>query len=231
VRSLLAALIVTLAVVLAGCGSKHSSSNGESSKTAAQILLDTSAAAKGATAVHISGSGKSGGTLLSLDLSLVAGKGGQGHVASGGLGFDIIRIGGKAYFKGGAKFWENFGGKAAAQLFVGKWIEASSTKGDLASLAPLTNLTDLLKSILASPGALKKGAATTIDGQSAIALIDTSNGGTLYVATTGSPYPLEIKGKKGSTGTITFADWDQPVTLTAPKNSIDYAKLEAAGNG
>jgi len=38
----------------------------------------------------------------------------------------VIRIGGKAYFRGGTAFWRHFGGTAAAQLFKGKWLMASA---------------------------------------------------------------------------------------------------------
>jgi hypothetical protein len=54
-----------------------------------------------------------------------------------------------------------------------------------------------------------------------------SGAGTLYVATTGTPYPLEILKKGGSGGSILFDRWNQPVTLTAPANAININQLQS----
>jgi hypothetical protein len=54
-----------------------------------------------------------------------------------------------------------------------------------------------------------------------------SAGGSLYVATTGEPYPVEIaQGSGTSTGAVHFDDWNEPVDIVAPKNAVDIAKLK-----
>ena len=93
------------------------------------------------------------------------------------------------------------------------------------SFTPFTDLQKLMNQILTASGRVEKGDETKVDDQPAIALTDAKNGGTLYVATTGPAYPLELKPGKDNSGSISFTEWDQPVTLTAPKDSIDYAKL------
>ena len=173
-------------------------------------LAQVKEAVAAATSVHIVGTGTTGGQPLALNLKLVKDKGGAGHVTVNGLSFDIVRIGDKAYFKGSSSFWSKFGGSAAAQLFNGKWLMAPANKGELASFTPLTNLTALTNQVLASHGTLKMGDTTEINGQPAVAIVDQSNGGTLYVATTGPAYPLKLTPGKGK-GAITFSDWDQPV--------------------
>jgi hypothetical protein len=95
----------------------------------------------------------------------------------------------------------------------------------LLEFRPLTNLKQLMNQILSSHGTIEKGHETKVDGQPAVALTDTTQGGTLYVATTGPAYPLELAPGKGKGGSIAFTDWEQPMTLTAPPKSIDYAKL------
>jgi hypothetical protein len=63
-----------------------------------------------------------------------------------------------------------------------------------------------------------------------IGITDKSKGGTLFISTTGKPYPVEItKGGSGG-GKITFDRWDEPVTLSAPANAIDVAQLQSAGH-
>jgi hypothetical protein len=235
VRYLLAGWRVLSVVVLAGWAGATSASsatnaspNGEASKTPTQIIRDVKAAVANAKDAHIFGSGTSGGTKLTLDLHLVAGQGGAGRISTGGLGFKIVRIQGKAYFEGNKAFLTHYAGATAAELFLGKWFEASAKKGDFASFTPLTSLVQLTDGIFSGYGKLEVGKTTTIHGQPAIPLIDTTKGGTLYVAATGPPYPIELVAGSGDTGSIQFQNWDKAVSLAAPKHSIDYAKLIAS---
>jgi hypothetical protein len=213
---------IAAVALLAGCGgSSGAKSNGEAAKTADQIVADAQAAALGATAVHVFGSA---GTSLVVNLHLVAGKGGEGRMTANGLTFDIIRIGAFAYFKGDATFWRQFGG-AAATLFNGRWLKAPAATGRLASLTPLTDIGKLFTGILGSHGTLAVGKETTIAGHPAIGIVDASKGGTLYVATTGKPYPVALR--KSGSGAITFDEWDKPVKLTAPSNAVDISQLKS----
>ena len=234
-RLLLTCTLAVFALLLVGCGGKKSaSSNGEASKSAAQITADAKSAIAGATSVHVTGDGTAGGAKLARDLIYETGKnsGSSGHVSVSGLGFDIIRVNGKSYFKGAANFLLHFTSKDAAQLMAGKWFYVAGTWSYVAdivigfsSLAALTNPTALTDAIFSTAGSVSKGAETTIDGQPAIAIVAKNDDATPYVATTGPAYPLEIK--PGGGGAIKFDDWNRPVSLTAPKNPIDYAKLAA----
>jgi hypothetical protein len=218
-----ATVLLVLGASLAG-GALASAPNGESAKTVSQILADMQKAVARAHTVHIAGSGTSGGSPIALDLRLDASRGGEGTIAEGGLSFKIIRIGGKAYFNAATSFWKREAGKTAAQLFAGKWIEASATSGQLASLTPITDLAAIMQQILSGHGKLAKGATATIDGQPAFSLVDTTEGGTLWIAADGTPYPLELTPKKGNTGSILFEAWDQPFGLKAPSNPLDFTQ-------
>jgi hypothetical protein len=228
--ALLLAVIVA-ALAIAGCGSSSSSGsgNGVESKSAAQILEATKQAAAEATSVHIVGAIDAGGKSITLDMELLAGKGGQGTIGQEGYTIDLVQTGGSVYIKGDAAFYRHVGGAAAAQLLEGRWLKAPADSGELASLASLTNLSKLIDTALASHGTLAKGSKATINGQSAVALDDTTKGGMLYVATSGKPYPLEIA--KGGTegGKVVFDGWNKPVTLSTPKDAIDISKLQNAG--
>ena len=60
-----------------------------------------------------------------------------------------------------------------------------------------------------------------------VGLTDQTQGGTLYVATSGKPYPVKLaKGGAGG-GTLTFDRWNQPVSITPPANAIDLAQLRS----
>jgi hypothetical protein len=219
-------LLLLALVALVGCGS--SSSSGVSSKTAAQIVSESKAAADSASSVHVSGSLKSGGTPVTLDLDLVAGKGARGEISQGGASFKLILLGDTAYISGSPAFYRSLGGSAAAQLFNGKWLKASAKTGEFASFSQLGDMRKLIDTTLASNGTLTKGATTTVNGQKAIAITDASKDGTLYVATGGKPYPLQISKGGSESGKITFDNWNQPVTIATPANSVDLSELKAA---
>jgi hypothetical protein len=209
-------------VVVAGCGG---SSSGEAQKSAAQILTDTKAAAQSATSVHYVGTINQNGSSLHLDMQLVAGKGGKGTITIGGHKIDIVRIGQKVYFKGDEAFYRQYAGKAAAQLLAGKWIAAPSTSGNFASFTPLTDIGKLF-GLIKTKGTTSKGAQSTVDGQKVIAITSSVPGtGTIYVATTGKPYPVELAGPSGKAGSLHFSDWNGTVTLVAPSGAIDLSKL------
>jgi hypothetical protein len=231
-RALAAALCLLalgLGLALAGCGGSSSSGNGIESKSPEQILEATKQAASQAASVHIVGSIVNEGKPISLDMELLAGKGGKGTISQEGFTIQIIQTGGAVYINGTAAFYKHVSGSAAAALLQGKWLKAPADSGELASLAELTDLSKLIDSALANHGTLTKGDTTTIEGHEAVPLKGTTKGGTLYVAATGKPYPLQITKEGKESGKVVFNRWDQPVTLTAPSGAIDISKLQNGG--
>jgi hypothetical protein len=153
--------------------------------------------------------------------------GARGQLSEGGLSFELIQRGKTLYLKGSPAFYRHIGGAAAAQVLEGKWLRAPSANPEFASLASITDLRQLVDTTLANHEALTKGSVTTVDGQKVIGVTDTSLGGTIYVATSGPPYPIEIaKGGTGG-GQITFDHWNRPVSLTAPASALDISQLRA----
>jgi len=220
--------LVLAAVLLAGCGGskQEAKPNGEASKPPNRVLADTKAAASSASSAHVSGHVVSDGSPLTLDLSIARGKGAKGSMSLDGRSFDLVRIGDTVYIQGSDEFYDHFAGSAIAQLLHGKWIKASATKGRLAPLAALTDIDKLFAKIGASHGKLANDGKTTYKDQPVVAIRDTSDNSKLYVAATGKPYPVAlVGGTSGQTGTITFSDWNKPVSLTAPKNAIDISQF------
>lgn len=228
----LTALAVLVALLLAACGSGGSSGgsgggspNGVAAKSADQIVAAATSAIDAVNTVRVTGSVKSGSRTIHLDLHLVNGKGATGSMAENGLSFKLISVGGEAYINGTPSFWQQFGGASAAQLLQGHWLRAPASTGDFASFSSLTNLHRLLAALLAHHGALTRGARSTLDGTPVIAVHDTARGGTLYVATTGRPYPVRISNDGASGGSLSFSEFDKPVTLAPPPHAIDIDKL------
>jgi hypothetical protein len=225
-RALAAAGLIALTAALAGCGSS-SSGNGVASKSPDQIIAAAKAAAVGAATVHIAGSLVSEGKPLAIDMRLVKGKGGSGRITLEGVSIDLVRVGGSVYINGSQAFYRKVAGSAAAQLLQGKWLKAPESSGDFASLASLTDLAKLMNTTLSSHGTLSRGRTSTLSGQKVVAVNDISQGGTVYVATSGSPYPIQLSKDGSGGGKIVFDKWNKPVTLTAPANAININQLQS----
>lgn len=216
-----------MVAVLGGCGSSSPSGNGVASKTPTQIVAAAESAAAGAVTVHVAGSIVSEREPISLDMELVADKGGKGRLALEGFGVELVDLNRAVYLKGSQAFYRRFAGSTAARLLSGKWLKAPAQKGPLASLASLANLRRLIAGTLAGHMVLSRAGVATIDGQRAVGVRDAAGGGTLYVATTGPPYPIEIVRRPD--GRIVFDRWNQPVTLQAPPDPINVSQLHSGG--
>jgi hypothetical protein len=193
-------------------------------KSPEEIVNASAKAISQATAVHVAGSVANGGSPVSLDLSLVSGRGGRGAVSANGLTFRIIAVGNSVYIQADPPVWERLVGAARARRVEGKWLQAPAT-GEFSSVAALTNLRRLYGTVLPGHGSLKKGAVSTVNGQKAVAVTSTKTGETVYVATTGPPYPIAIVGSGPTGGRIVFDHVNQPVTLTPPANPVSLSQL------
>jgi hypothetical protein len=218
----LAACAVLAVGGLAACGG--SSGNGVASKSADQIVTTSGSAISHAKTVHVSGSISASGVPLTLDLTLVNGTGGRGQISEGGLSFRLVDVGQTVYIQGSQAFWQHFGGAAAARVINGRWLKAPDT-GQFASLATLTDLQKLTGALLLTHGSLAKGGTSTVNGRQVVSVTDKSKGGTLYVATTGPAYPVELKRTSGGGGQIVFDHFNEPVTLTPPAGAISLSSL------
>lgn len=221
--ALIALSSVLTAGLLAACGGS-SSENGVASKSPDEIVTAASNAVNQASSMHVAGSIVSSGVPLSLNLNLVSGKGGRGEMSESGLVFRIVDVGQTIYIQGTPAFWQHFGGAAAARVLSGRWLKAPAS-GQFASIAELTNMQALMSQLLRSHGSLSKGSVTTVRGKKAVAVSDKTRGGTLYIAATGHPYPIEIRKLGDSGGQIVFDRFNQQVSLAPPTNAIDLSQL------
>jgi hypothetical protein len=219
----MAAATLALAVPVA-CGS-GATSNGIASQSPARALARAQAAAASAATVHLAGS--IGGTSgpISIDMRLVSGKGGAGRAVLGGLDVRLIQVAGWVYVRGNKPLMRRLVGTSAAAKLGARWLKAPASHGPLASLATLTDLRQLLAGTLANHHQLSRGAITAVDGRPALALADNVERATLYVAATGTPYPLALvkRGQRG--GRISFDRWNKPVTLLAPPDAVNIKAL------
>jgi hypothetical protein len=234
--TLVSAVAVSAALLLAGCGgssggasastSPTASGNGVAGLTADQILARTTAAARAQTSVHVSGKGSSGADAIGIDMTMSKGKGGYGTITLGGSPLQVVSDGTTVYFKGDKAFWTAQASAAAATVIGDRWLTAPVTNQSFASLAQFADFDSSITGFLSPDGAITKGAQKDIAGAPAVEL--KSGSGSLWVATSGDPLPVQIStGKPGEE--LTFADWGTTIDVTAKipaeKDTIDLSQL------
>ncbi len=210
--------VLTVAVLLlVGCGSGSATPkpHSEASKTATQVLKDVEKSLRQASSVHISGAWFSATPRghIHFDATSVTDKGGTASVTGGDVAFKVVAIDDEVYVRGN----KAFSGSAASTL-GGRWLKCStnSVMGERSSwTAPFFVLNPMYHGILRNKG------ETTYNGEKTVE-IDGSRGFKLYVATTGTPYPLAIVVQRQA---VTFDDFNARVALTAPKNAIAVSKF------
>ncbi len=228
-RRAIAATIASLlaAAALASCGG--SSSDPGLSGSPAQILAASRTAAAHANAVHIQTTASQGPLTLNTDLQL-SNTGGRAKLKFERLSYEVIRIGTTIYLKGTPGLYKHLFAGNHVRIPTGLWLKGSATTGSLARYAALTSLPIQLDRQLTG-GPFTKGTTTAINGQKAIELHDTGKlfTGSLAIAATGKPYPIQIIKQGRETGRTTFSDWNQPAALSAPPDAIELTTLQHRG--
>jgi hypothetical protein len=213
-------VLLTLALLTAGCGSGAPGANGEAGKSGVQVFNDARSAAAGASSVHISGTFKDAGKSVTLDLVLGA-VAAKGFMAQDTARADLARVGNIAYMRASTDFWRKFAGAAAAQLLHDKWLKGPATKQPFVAFAQFMSIDALVREAFKGHGKLRNLGVRTYKGQKVVAIKDSKDGSVFYVAATGKPYPVAA----GGGGSISFTDWNKQVSIAAPKGAVNIRPL------
>jgi hypothetical protein len=210
------ALFVLAAWATSGCGG--ASGNGVASKSPTEILAASKAAASAASSVHLKTT--TGEVVLDVRLTQT---GGSGSLKISALTLELLRIGDVLYVKGTAAAYKQLG--ITSKVPPQAWVKVPPERS--AQLKAFADKSGQLNRLLSLEGPLTKGRTTSVEGQSVVEVKQVKKvyTRTLYVATNGKPYPVEIVLQGQVTGKTTFSEWDKPVTLTAPTNVIDLTRL------
>jgi hypothetical protein len=224
-------LALALAMGVVGCGS---SDNGVASKPASEILAASRNAARGASSVRVSRKTKTELETSTSKLELGTNSG-RAALSLLGLRFEVLRAGGALYLRGNQRFRERLGYKlggqegaaAAVRLPASTWVKVPAGNSSAAELGALTNISYELPVILHQVPVVK-GHEITVNGQKAITLKETAKlfTGLWYIATTGEPYPIQFVTHGRQNGKTSFTGWNDPITLSAPTNTVDIRTLE-----
>jgi hypothetical protein len=220
-RTRFVAALGLAAVLLTACGG--SDDNGESAKKGPQVAADAADALQKAGAAHLTGTGTQNGKPMTLDVHVV-GSSASGTVTMGGAKVDLVSVGGKVYVRASSDFWSQNGVPAAAEaLLNGKWVIVPAQAASELQQFSLKGLADQLRH--PSNGTIKDAVHTdTVDGAKVVVVTE-SDGSTLDVAATGTPYPLRIVDKGSDAGTITASEFGKKTTITAPSGALDLSRL------
>jgi ribosomal protein S8E len=221
-------LISPACLAVTGCGS--GSTDPLSGMSASQVVGKAVSDLKSEPHFSISGKINSDGQNLGLALGYKSPSPSecQGTIGLDNKGsFGVVSIGDAVWVKPDNAFWKAFAGSSAQQAIAvlgGKYLKTSSSDPNMADMVKICNVNEL-SSMFANTGTVTKGAVTTIDGQRALALKDSKEGGTLYVTDTSAPRILQVTNpSKSDGGSLTFT-YDT-VTVTAPPASetVDGSK-------
>jgi hypothetical protein len=227
--------LAAAAILVAGCGSaadqpevttttsRAPAPNGVEKLSAAGIVAKARKAAEQASTVHVKGDITEKGQRIRFDVRLLADRGGTGTLTLRGGSVRITRIGTRVYMKADSAFWTRMAGPSMAKLMVGKWLKGSTSEPDTDGLIFLTDIDTLVTELFKDTRGevLHKGREQRAGGHRAITVtVKSTDGGVLYVALDGKPYPLRIQSLDAEEpGKVEFLDYDEPFTLKAPPAS------------
>jgi hypothetical protein len=219
-----AAAAVTAILATSGGGSTPTA---QPSSQAAALVASARRAIASASSVVVAGSIDSGGQVIGLSLDVVNGRGAEGTMTIRGATIEIIVLHDQGYMTttvAGWKLLAGADGAEAAAVLNGRWVSLPMT-AQFSSLFKLANQNELFGRLLASRGTFVRGSATTLNGQHVMSVTNTATGGTLYIATAGQSYPVEVTKSGPDGGTIRFSNENKPVHLAAPPHPISLTGL------
>jgi hypothetical protein len=185
-----------------------------------QIVIKAVADTKAATSLDLQMVGTDSGRKLTINFTLVRGRGCQGTMAEAGQGsVKVVYDGKTGWLEGDKAFWVSNGGNDPGVLsaLVGKYLKTTSAS----FTQPFTkfcHLTQLLGTFTAGSDGMPE-SHTTIDGQPAIEMNDTGDKAFIAVSDTAQPVILEVDDPSSGGGNIEFGSYGAVSALTLPPAS------------
>jgi hypothetical protein len=213
------ALIAVVAISLSVVVSRSAGSNGEWSRSGAQILAAARASLLSAGSVHLSGTVVTGQQTDVYDIT-EGPRSAVGTITADGAPLSLRVVGGDLYLQG-RRFFTTVAGPEAGARIGERWVRASLDDPRVARFAAvrLSSLAALLTT--AGQGGVDKGATSTRDGVTLGTL--QAGGGAVTVALDGAPYPQSLS------ATVATDDAESRVALTLSGYDIPPPQVTAPG--
>ncbi|MFI5622479.1 hypothetical protein ACIA03_03345 [Nocardioides sp. NPDC051685] len=228
------ALILALTSALAGCGDTEGSlsqARDYAKEPGNQIAEDARTAMHDIDTVHVEGDVlDSEGTKITIDLDVSAEDACVGRVSIGDGRISLRSIAGSAWYQGDEEFWKSIApdkgeGERIAKRVGDKWVKL---EGELASLRAFCSIDSLTAQMVpAEAEAQAIGPAMAAEGPAV--RLDVTYGETesrTYVLAS-KPHRI-VKWTQGSSGELTFSDFDKEFQVEEPAADevFDLAELE-----
>jgi len=198
-------------------------------RSAGSIISAAVADTEAASSVRMSGAGTDGGKSIMFDLTLARGHGCEGTLSmSATESFQLVYQDQTVWMKPSNAFYASLGSdKAALSALEGKYIKVSATNSLIGNISQLCSLNGLLGNVGPQAGKTYAAASAPYDGQPAIKMTQPGHPGYAYVSDTAKPVVLQVSAPGSSGGSISFADYNEPVTITPPPaaQTIDGSEL------
>lgn len=207
----------------AGTGQPVGKPNGVEDLNPAQILDKAGKAAMKARSVHLIGTSPQ----TSLDL-VVTQDSSDGTRTAGDVTLRTRVVDGVIYLKADEAYWtEAFNAKTAAKI-GNKWVAGELSNPKLKSFKQTSTMGPLMGQFLVSDETAQVGEIGVAQGQPAVPL--TGSIGTLWVASTGKPYPLLLTSSpdQPEASQVEFTEWDKKVVIKAPPKKQTVSLVDLA---
>jgi len=228
------ALILALTSALAGCGDEEGSlsqAREYAKEPGNQIAEDARTAMHDIKTVHVEGDVlDSKSTKITVDLDVSADDACVGKVSIGDGQISLRSIDGSAWYQGDEEFWKSIApakgeGERIAKRVGEKWVKL---EGELASLRAFCSI-DSLTAQMVPPEAEAQAIGPAMAADGPAVRLDVTHGETesrTYVRAS-DPHRI-VKWTQGSSGELTFSDFDKEFQVEEPPADevFDLAELE-----
>lgn len=205
-----------------GSGEPVGKPNGVAELSAKKVLDRAGKAAMGARSTHLIGTSPQ----ASLDL-VVTPDASDGTRTAGDTTLTTRVVDGVIYIKADEAYWTQAFNAKKAKKIGDKWVAGQLNNPKLKSFKQTSTMGPLMRQFLVLDASAEVGDVGVAEGQPAVPV--TGSVGTLWVATTGRPYPLLLTSPpdQPEASEVRFTQWDKKVVMKAPpkKQTISLADL------
>jgi hypothetical protein len=213
---------ITTGLLLSGCGD-----NGVALKKPRQILTESAAALSSAKSFEEQGRVSTSSGTGTFTFKVGGVDLGEGSFSLGKLKFHLAEVKKTDYVKS-ATLWEAVDGGALQQLLANRWVSIPASnplaKELTEGVAALTSSKSTAASLTKGDQKAMREGRTTVDQQGVVKVVLTKTT-SVFVATSGSPYPVRVTTSKG--GYLNLSDFDTNFSITPPKGSVNLLDVIA----
>lgn len=216
--------VIATALILASCAAVP---NGVQKEEGPAIVAAAGNALGSAGTFEIQASSTVQGSSGSITFDIEGRNEGEGTFTSSTISFQAEELKGIDYFRS-RTVWSQVGGAALQADLGNRWVyiaASSSTAVELTqAFATLTSPKELSLEITKQALTAVRGKVRVFEGEPVIA-VDEPPTGTLYVATTGKPYPL--RWSQSVAGSVIFRDFGKRFHFNVPEKPLNLAAILA----